>query len=417
MTSESVAECADKNIEEATIGALLRSPEKLSDVLREVKLKTSAFYYEKNRKLYSKILHLFEKDIPCTLELVISDLDEDDSNFAYLLYKETPESGAVVHFARRLVELENWRLRSQSTLLQLAAIEKRDFDQYARARSLDENQNLHEDSFFEPARLARDFIEYIHAGPTEAFALPFSKLNYCLGGGLRRQQMTIMGGWTSHGKSVAIDQILEHLAGQSLKTHLYMNEMSQQERVTRIITRKTGISTQDILSQALTLEDRQLVEDTVDAGLPFSITPCAGWSIEELAYDIRNREFDVVGVDVLHLFDYDSEIELARISRLLNRVAKQSNCHVIATVHLNEGRAKDITRPRPMTRDIRGSGMLKNDADNVMFVYREQDPMSGDPCNSSCLYLAKARNGMIGRADVMFNPERLRFDELTSEVA
>ncbi len=414
MTTETIPDCADRSVEEATIGSLLLTPDKITDVLREVKLRPSSFYFEKNRKIYSTILNLFENHTPASIELIGShdNLDQETRDHAKGLFQSTYESGNVVHFSRRLVELENWRQRQAATLNQLRAIQSRDFDAYAKARSLDEMAALHEDSFFDPARLAADFIEYIHAGPSECFTLPFARLNHCLGGGIRRQQMTIMGGWTSHGKSVAMDQMLEHLSDQGLRTHLYMNEMSHQERVTRLITRKTGIPYQDILTQALTFEDQKLVEDTVKAGLPFSISPCAGWSVEELAFDIRNREFDVVGVDVLHLFDYDSEIELARISRLLNRVAKQSKCHVIATVHLNEGRANDVTRPRPVTRDIRGSGMLKNDADNVMFVYREQDPNTGDPVNSSCLYLAKARNGMLGRADTMFNPDYLRFDEV-----
>jgi replicative DNA helicase len=71
-----------------------------------------------------------------------------------------------------------------------------------------------------------------------------------------------------------------------------------------------------------------------------------------------------------------------------------------------------VVRPRPVTRDIRGSGMLKNDADNVMFVYREQDPSSGDPLPSSSFYLAKARSGTLGRSDTMFDSKHLRFDEV-----
>jgi len=407
-----VAEPSDKSVEEALISGLFHHPDKLSSLLQEIKLNPSAFYHDKTRRIYTRMLILFEKATPITLDLVCSELDKKDEEYARFIYDTRQGEGALVHLAKRLLELEDWRLRARATTGQAKAIDTMDFDAYVKARALDQEFATNQDSFYDAERLAEDFLNYIEGEQAETFKLPFNKLNRYLGGGFRRQQMTIIGGWTSHGKSVVVDQFLEAFSGQGLRTHLYMNEMSHQERVVRLVGRKTGIPTHKIMTKNITLEEQAKIDKVLKDGLPFSITPCAGWSIEELSYDIKNREFDVVAVDVLHLFDYESELELARISRLLNRVAKTANCHVIATVHLNEGRVNDVVRPRPVTRDIRGSGMLKNDADNVMFVYREQDPSSGDPLPSSAVYLAKARSGTLGRADTIFNPKHLRFEEL-----
>jgi replicative DNA helicase len=192
-----------------------------------------------------------------------------------------------------------------------------------------------------------------------------------------------------------------------------MNEMGKEDRIARSISRNTGVCYQKLLQHEISESERKSVESVLDSGCPyFSITECAGWSIHELAYDIKSRNFDVIAVDILHLFDYDSEIELARISRLLNRTAKQANCHIIATVHLNEFRVNDTVRPRPVPRDIRGSGMLKNDADNVMFIYRNQHSQTGDPLPPSWIYTSKVRNGQMGSISLMFDEEYFRFKEV-----
>jgi replicative DNA helicase len=224
--------------------------------------------------------------------------------------------------------------------------------------------------------------------------------------------MSLVGGWSSHGKSVVTDQILEHFAKKGLKCHLYINEMGVEDRVARSVARTTGVSYQRLVQHKTLPDEKKKVKDIVKDGCPwFDITECAGWSIHELAYDIKSRSYDVIAVDILHLFDYESEIELARISRLLNRTAKQSNCHILATVHLNEYRVTDTVRPRPVLRDIRGSGMLKNDADNVIFIHREQDPQSGDPLPPATIYTAKVRNGEMGNVSLMFNGKTFSFEE------
>jgi replicative DNA helicase len=224
--------------------------------------------------------------------------------------------------------------------------------------------------------------------------------------------MSLIGGWSSHGKSVVIDQFLEHFAKEGHKCHLYINEMGIEDRVARSVTRNTAVPYSNLMRNELNLTEKDLVMDILSDGCPyFAMTECAGWSIHELAYDIKSRQFDVVAVDILHLFDYDSENELARISRLLNRTAKQANCHILATVHLNEYRVNDVVRPRPVLRDIRGSGMLKNDADNVIFIHREQSPSTGDPQPPASIYMSKVRNGIMGSVPLMFNGNKFAFEE------
>jgi replicative DNA helicase len=187
--------------------------------------------------------------------------------------------------------------------------------------------------------------------------------------------------------------------------------MAAEERVARIVMRETGISYKKIINNNLSDDEQNLVNLVLD-NLPFPITECAGWTIDEFVFDIKRHDFDVVAIDILHQFDYDSEIELSRVSRFLNRVSKTANCHILATVHLNEARATDSRRPRPVNRDIRGSGMIKNDADNVMFLFREQDPTTYNPIHTGSIYFTKVRNGNLGSMPVVFNDQFLSFEEI-----
>ena len=403
----------DSPLEEATLGAILIRPTVLKKILSDCQLRDSSFYFDRNREVFRSMVHLFDNGVPPSAELVSSQLNGTvPKGYVYTLAENVPAVGNVEYYATRIVELERWRGRRQAALKALDATTDRDLESFSRARLLLEDDEVRVNSLNTPEDLGKSFKSYLDQGVSESFPLPYERLNQKMAGGLRRKQMTLIGGWSSHGKSVVIDQLLEHFAKQGKKCHLYINEMGIEDRTARSIARETGISYQRMIEHRLDSEQKVRIKKALKQGCPyFSITECAGWSIHELAYDIKSRSFDVVGIDILHLFDYDSEIELARISRLLNRTAKQSNCHVIATVHLNEFRVNDVVRPRPVTRDIRGSGMLKNDADNVMFIYREQDTTTGDPLAPGAIYTSKVRNGMMGGVNVMFQGGTFSFKE------
>lgn len=409
----------DSDLEKAALGSLMILPDSVQNTLAESRITESSFYFEKNRAVFKTIVKLWEDETPPNETLVSSTLNgEVPRGYVSDLVASVPAANNVLHYAKRLVELERWRDRRTAALEALHATGQRDLEAFSKAKALLDGDEIYTNSMHDPKKLGKEFREYLDQGEIEAFPLPYKRFNERMGGGLRRKNMTLIGGWSSHGKSVVMDQFLEHFCKQGFKCHLYINEMGVEDRVARSISRNSRIPYNKLLRHELDLTERQRVDKMLDEGVPyFSITECAGWGIHELAYDIKSRNFDVIGVDILHLFDYDSEGELARISRLLNRTAKQANCHVIATVHLNEYRVSDVVRPRPVTRDIRGSGMLKNDADNVIFIYRDQDSYTGDPLNPGYIYTSKVRNGMLGSVPVMFQPGTFSFMEAEYERA
>lgn len=410
---ETVPDVVEPELEEAVLGSILTSPTLLNTILKNAKLHPSHFAMDRNRELYTLIINLNDRGIPPDIDLVSSHLNGSQvvtKDFLLYLSKVPSNVSNAPKHAARLVELSAWRQRRRQALRQLDAIGSKDLDAYARARAYTDAEDIEDSSFRTPEDLAEDFKDFLTTANGTSIELPFKGLNDLLMGGFKRKQTTMIGGWTSHGKSIIMDQFLKFFASRGISTHCYINEMGAEERVARLIVGETGIDYGKIINNRLDLEEQQSV-DMVLSRLPFPITSCAGWSVDELVYDIKRHSFDVVGIDILHQFDYDSESELARISRFLNRTAKLANCHMLVTVHLNEARVTDTKRPRPVTRDIRGSGMIKNDADNVMMVFREQDPNTGTPMNASSLYLCKARSGKLGSVPAVFNEKYLMFEE------
>lgn len=403
----------DQSLEAAVLGSVMLNYGDIKYVIRESKLNISSFYFEKNKNVFKTILKLFDEDKPPNETLVSSELNGTvPKNYVHELTETVPAPSQVIHYSKRLVELERWRARRLAAQEALKATEERSLENFAKAKVKLEKDEVRINSLKSASELGKEFEESMEKEETEAFPLPYKEFNEAMAGGLRRKQMTLLGGWSSHGKSVVMDQFLEHFSKQGYSCHLYINEMGIEDRVGRSISRHSSIPYNKIIQHKLNTAEKQKVSEVIKEGAPyFAITECAGWSVNELAYDIKSRNYDVVGIDILHLFDYQSEIELASISRALNRVTKQANCHIIATVHLNELRANDTIRPRPILRDIRGSGMLKNDADNVIFIYREQDPTTGNPTSSASIYSTKIRNGEMTSVPLEFLSKSFSFEE------
>jgi replicative DNA helicase len=263
----------------------------------------------------------------------------------------------------------------------------------------------------EPADLYDLAHELLEHGGAEAFPWPFKRLNDLTAGGMRRGEFVVIGGHSSHGKSQFLDQTLAGLHKAGLRTRLYMNEMSAAQRVARMLTRKTGLPFAKIVRGELTPEQQVVANRALNDTdtFPFGITLAAGWSALDIAHHIRRNAYDVAAVDIMHLIEYEDERDLSAITATFARTAVQADCVVLSTAHLNEKRVTGVVRPRPTEGDLRGSGSIKNDADIVCFVHREQDEDTGDREPQGAIYFTKVRNGPTGGMEVYFNDQRLRF--------
>lgn len=400
-------ELADIELEGAVLSCVLLSEAFLPRLLDEG-LKAQHFYFDEERRCYESMVKLFDEG--STIDRLTVAMDSGvKQDFVDLLAAAAPGAGGARTYARKLIELWERRRVVDAGNMLIAAGRSNDKELREEAEGLLAAQVEAASHTFTPDQLATRFWERLERGRAKSIPFPMSRLSDLVGG-MRPGEVTLIGGWTSHGKSVWLDDVLFRASESGASTHLFINEMTADERVDRLVSKATGIPS------LLVAEKERLTQSQLEAvinaigKLPFGITEAAGWTAQDIRREIRRRQYDVVGVDILHLIEYREERDLASISRTLNVAAKESGCHILATVHLKDERLKNAIPPAPTLSDIKGAGALKQDADNVMFVYRECDEI-GSPGTDAKIWFAKARQGQTGGVKVVFDGGHMRFIE------
>jgi replicative DNA helicase len=391
----------DHDAERNVIGAILLWPGGLAGAV-ETGLVAEHFFHLPHRGAFEQMLKADDAGKPI-----------DTADFDPLivdLVAGVPAVGNLHHYARKVVEAALWRSRQHAGYEIVQAAETRNEEGFARAeQSLLSGIVRPDELTYSTDALADAVLDHI-SKPAETFKWPFPRFDDLTSGGMRRGEVTLLGGWTSHGKSVLLDQCLEYARAMGSKVHLYINEMTPRMRTFRWVARQTGIPLEFLLKGELYDAQTKKVLDVLSR-VPYPVTDAAGWSAPQIARHMRRTRADVVGIDILHLIAHRDERDLAEISHTLNVAAKRADCHLLATVHLNENRVMGQTRPLPTLGDIRGSGMLKNDADNVLFVFREQDADTGYPQHEGQAYFPKVRSGRLGGIPLKFDGARMEFSE------
>lgn len=316
-----------------------------------------------------------------------------------------PNPGAIDTYVEKVLDNHRWRTRKRASAMISDSFTTRDEDMYAQAERL-LAAPLRATVLYDKQRLGYELLTLLEAGEVEALPWPFPRLAELVQ--MKRGAVTIVAGWTSHGKTTFVDQCARTLNRSEYKVIAWINEMTPIERAQRNVSAVSGIDLSRILRGKLRNEEYGPYVKALES-IPFDIVDATGWSMEEISRDVRQRRPDVAIVDILHLIPYRDERDLARISQILNACAKQAECHVLATAHLNEKFVVGAARPQPTLGTIKGASALKQDADNVLFVWREDDPDTGLPTNVGQVYFAKARQGQVGGVPVNFDGEHSEF--------
>jgi replicative DNA helicase len=396
----------DYELESAVLSCVFLSQAYMPRLL-DIGLRAEHFYDDELRKCYAAMMTLFDEAGQID-ELTVSRKANVPLELCRSLASSAPAASSARTYAKNVIELaERRRLVEAGELMKQAGITN-NLELREDAERLLSVQGHAGRRTFTPDQLASKFWDRLDRGSAKSWPLPSERLTSLIGG-LRPGEVTLIGGWTSHGKSVLLDDILRFVSSQA-ETHLFINEMTADERTDRFVAAQTGVPALKVAHRdRLSPEQLQKVINAIGE-FPYGITEAAGWSAQDLRREIRRRDYDVVGVDILHLIEYREERDLASISRTLNIAAKESNCHILATVHLKDERLKTAIPPPPTLSDIKGAGALKQDADNVLFVYRECDDI-GSPGEDSKIWLAKARQGQTGGIRADFVGSKMTFVE------
>ncbi|MGX6647587.1 replicative DNA helicase [Maricaulaceae bacterium MS644] len=274
-------------------------------------------------------------------------------------------------------------------------------------------------------------------------------------GGMHRSDLIILAGRPSMGKTslatnIAFSVAQAYKAEESSDGHrkttdggivaFFSLEMSQEQLATRLIADYSGISSYHIRQGKIDAAQFEDIRDAVSEinTIPLYIDDTGGLSIGAMTARARRlkrqRGLDMVVVDYLQLLTgsgkTDSRVqEISEITQALKSLAKELNVPVIALSQLSR-QVENRDDKKPQLSDLRESGSIEQDADVVMFVYRESyylerlEPKEGteehlkwedemrEIRNQADVIIGKQRHGPIGSVKVAFDPERTKFSDL-----
>jgi replicative DNA helicase len=424
--------------EEAVLGALLIDPDAIIRIAAI--LRPEDFYREKHGWIYDAIHLLHERREPVDFLTVCDELERQGqldqvggAAFITSLINAVPTSIHAEYYSR-IVERTATRRRMIEAAGQIAGLA------YQEADDVEEVVDHAEQILFgvSERRISRelvpikqvlsdyyDRIEYLTQHRGELIGVPtgFADMDRLLGG-LQKSDMIILAARPSVGKtSLALS--IAHSAAKKHKQRVafFSLEMSSEQVVQRLISAETGIDSQRLRRGDITDEGewRRFMKATSDLSETyFYIDDTPGISALELRTKARRLHaevgVDLVIVDYLQLMrgDYRSENrvqEISAISRAIKSLARELNVPVLALSQLSRG-VESRTDKRPILSDLRESGALEQDADVVIFIYRdEMYNENTERKNIADIIVAKQRNGPTGKVALFFKKELAQFRE------
>ena len=424
--------------EEAVLGSILIDPDAIIRV--STVLRPEDFYREKHGWIFDAALDLHERREPIDFLTICDELERrgqlnevGGAAFLTTLVNIVPTSIHAEHYAH-IVERTATRRRLIEAAGQIAGLA------YQEAEDVDEVVDHAEQILFgvSERRLTRelipikqvlseyyDRIEYLVRHQGELIGIPtgFADMDKLLGG-LQRSDMIILAARPSVGKT-SLALTMAHKAAKKYRQRVafFSLEMSAEQVVQRMISAETGIDSQRLRRGEIeSSEWERFAKATNDlAETYFFIDDTPGLSALELRTKARRlhaeQGLDMIIVDYLQLMrgDLRSENrvqEISFISRSLKALARELNIPVVALSQLSRAVEARADR-RPMLSDLRESGSIEQDADVVVFVYRDDvyDPDTEFP-NIAELRVAKHRSGPTGIFSVYFKKELAQFVDL-----
>ncbi|MBT3347827.1 MAG: replicative DNA helicase [Thiotrichales bacterium] len=405
------------------------------------------FYRGDHRLIFRSIASLAEDNKPFDVITLSEWLEsnneiENVGGLAYLgtLAKNTPTAANIAHYADIVRERSVLRsLISASNNIAGSAfntegrkvaeiLDSAEQEIFKIAEQGSRNQKGFEDMKTLLAR-AVDKIDMLfnsEAGAVTGIATGFTEFDK-ITTGLQNSDLIIIAGRPAMGKTSFAMNIAEHAATKEKKSvAVFSMEMSGEQLATRLISSLGRINANKVRTgqlddddwQYLTKAVSQLQESKIFIDDTGALTPT------ELRSRVRriaraNSGLDLVVIDYLQLMTGSGKAasenratEISEISRSLKAMAKEMNIPVIALSQLNRS-LESRPNKRPIMSDLRESGAIEQDADIIVFIYRDEIYNEESPDRGVAeIILGKQRHGSIGTVKIAFQGEYTRFENL-----
>lgn len=430
-TSEVAGRTPPQNIEaeQSVLGALLIDKDaivKVAEILR-----ADHFYRDAHAEIYNAVLSLYEKREPADIVTVTDELKlrgtyDESGGAGYLttLVNFVPTSAHIEHYARIVKDkaVRRQLISASARISEMGYEEGQDVKELmdVAEQSLFGISQQHFTQNFIPVKdtLAETFdrIEMLKrkAGSLRGVPTGFGELDKKLSG-LQESNLVVLAARPSVGKTTLAMNIAMHAAvNEKLAVGIFSLEMSKEQLVDMFLSAVANVDSWRLSTGHLDDEDFAKLPDAMgelaEAKLFIDDTP--GASILEMRTKARRLQaekgLDLIIVDYLQLVhgrNLENRVqEVSEISQALKNLARELKVPVLALSQLSRSIESRQTRV-PQLSDLRESGAIEQDADVVMFLYRE-DP---EKLEDIKLSIAKHRSGEIGDLDLKFKGERRRF--------
>ena len=426
--------------EESVLGACLLSREAMANVLEAVK--PDDFYKPAHTEIFNAMLELYGRGEPVDAVTLAEELRRRGTleslggkPYIFTLVQTVPTAGSAIHYAR-IVE-ENALLRrlidAAHNISEVAYSVPEDVE-----AAIDYSEDLiykvsqrRDSQDFEPLRdlLTENMeaVEKLYEQGENVTGLPtgFADLDN-ITAGLQSSNLVIIAARPAMGKSALALTIAQNVAvDQRVPVVIFSLEMSKHELVQRLMCSEARVDSSRLRRGKLQDSDWPKISHALGrlAEAPIFIDDSASVTIMEMRAKCRRLKakhgLGLVIVDYLQLMQPSSRIrgdnrvqEIGDISRSLKILARELDLPVIAVSQLSRN-VEHRTDKRPMLADLRDSGSIEQDADIVMFIYRDEvyDPNSTQKGLAEVI-IAKHRSGPIGKVDLAFLNHYTKFESL-----
>jgi replicative DNA helicase len=425
--------------EEAVLGSIFIDRDAIGQVAPF--LRAEDFYRERNGAVFRAMVALYDRHEPVDYLTVVDELErmgayEDVGGLRYLsgLLSVVPTSAHVEQYGRIVERTAVMRrlIQAAGKIAQLGYQDSHDVDivlEKAEQILLAVAQRRASRDFQSLADVLQEYLEQLEqlrAGERTKYGIPTGFIDLDkITGGFQRSDLIILAARPSLGKtSLALNIAANSALDARATVAIFSLEMSKAQLAARLLSMQSGVDSTRLRTARLSeIESRKLghaLGVLSEAAIYVDDTPSI--SIMELRSKARRLHADVhngldlVVVDYLQLATSgtrDNRVqEISEISRSLKALARELNVPVLALSQLS--RAVESRSPHiPMLSDLRESGSIEQDADVVLFIYRE-DVYNKETERKGIadILIAKHRNGPTGQISLLFMEKNTKFVDL-----
>lgn len=429
--------------ERAILGAVMLDNALLNQAAAVIR--RDDFFLDSHRRIYEKMLRLFEQSRlidPITLQEELKRAGELDqiggSAYVSSLYDGVPRFANIENYTRIVKDKSILRklIATSNEIMWTCFDNEETADTIldnAERRILAIGEETIREGFVRVSEVARKQLEHleetsVHDSHLSGIGTGFSDLDFKTSG-LQRGDLIIIAARPSMGKTAFSLNIAQNAAmtqqrhGRKAVVGIFSLEMSKEQLVNRLLCSQARVDAHRLRGGKLSKDDWKklayAVSELAEADIFLDDTP--GVSVLEMrakARRLKNEQkaLDLLVVDYLQLMTIGGRAEsrqqeVAQISRELKMLAKELDVPLIALSQLSRA-PESRTDRKPQLSDLRDSGSIEQDADVVLFIYRE-DVYKPDTerQNIADIIIGKQRNGPIGELELVFLKQFTRFED------